>query len=259
MIQIQDLCFGYANRPMLFENFSLRIPHGERAALIGPSGCGKTTLLFLLAGLTLPVSGDVMVAGEPLRRPRPRTGLALQDHGLLPWATVEKNVSLGLRIRRWYGPDATHAPSDETLSKAQLARRVDEWLERLDITSLRCHFPAQLSRGQRQRTALARTLALEPDLLLLDEPFSALDPLSSQRLQDAILRLCAEAELTSVLVTHDLEEAVRMASMIVALKAGTNSRPVVVTNPQGVGANPRSAVFRQAVDQLAEILKEGAF
>ena len=170
MIHINSIDFGYPNLPLLFEEFSLEISPGETWAILGPSGCGKTTLLYLLAGLRFPIKGSIEIDGERLTRPRPHSGLILQDHGLLPWSTVRENVELGLRLRKFYGEDGTHAPIN-----FQPKNGVDYWLERLGIGNIADKYPSQLSGGQRQRTAIARTLVLEPDLLLMDEPFSSLD------------------------------------------------------------------------------------
>jgi len=167
---------------------------------------------MLLAGLLHPQAGEVVIDGECIVRPRPRTGLILQEYGLLPWATAQDNVMLGLRIRRFYGPDGRHAPQDERLEDH--AARVDYWLERLGIAPLADAYPAQLSGGERQRTAIARTLALNPDLLLMDEPFSSLDAITREALQDLTCELCQEQGLTLVLVTHSIEEAVRMGNRI---------------------------------------------
>ena len=115
MIRAQDITFTYPNGRTIFERFSWAIEQGEAWAVIGPSGCGKSTLLYLLAGLRQPTAGQVLIDGRPLTRPRPRTGLILQDYGLLPWATVWDNAALGLQIRAFYGPDGVHPPADEKL------------------------------------------------------------------------------------------------------------------------------------------------
>lgn len=172
MIEIDRIHFSYPHKPRLFDGFQWTVQQGQSWAVLGPSGCGKTTLLYLLSGLQFPSSGQVRVDGQPITRPRPQTGLILQDFGLLPWNTVLDNVRLGLRIRRFYGPDGTHAPSnlsDVTDGQAHA------WLERLGLAGLESQYPGQLSGGQRQRVAIARTLVLQPDLLLMDEPFSSLD------------------------------------------------------------------------------------
>ena len=143
----------------------------------------KSTLLMLLAGLLMPQNGVITVNGERIERPRPRTGLILQEYGLLPWATVRENVTLGLRIRRFYGPDGRHVPVDIRVNATDAYVKVDHWLTRLGIDEVAEQYPGQISGGQRQRTAIARTLVLDPDLVLMDEPFSALDAPTRESLQ----------------------------------------------------------------------------
>src|SRR3990170_5070641 len=135
MIELKQLTFGYSTDAPIFEDFSWRLNASETWSVLGPSGCGKTTLLYLLAGLRRPQAGSVRVDGQSLDRPRPRTGLILQDYGLMPWATVRENVALGLRVRGFYGPDGRHAPPDEVVG--QLRERVDPWLERMGLLSVR--------------------------------------------------------------------------------------------------------------------------
>ncbi len=231
MIDIENLTFAYPGRSPLFEGFSLQIGRDDAWAVIGPSGCGKTTFLYLLSGLLLPGGGAIRIAGSLVTRPRPRTGVVLQDHGLLPWATVEKNVQLGWRIRGFYGPDGKHSPAGAMVDKALVKERVDYWLQRLGIDHLREKYPAQLSRGERQRTAIARTLSLEPDLLLLDEPFSALDAAIRQDLQRETLQFRSEPKkMTLVLVTHDIQEALFMGQRILVLNRACNREAKVLEN-----------------------------
>jgi NitT/TauT family transport system ATP-binding protein len=208
----------------------LEVQGGESWSIIGPSGCGKTTLLYLLAGLKHPDKGTIMIAGTPILRPRPGTGLVLQDHGLLPWATARENARLGLTIRELYGPDGRHAPVEPTLDGEAAEKKVDYWLDRLGIKDVSHKYPSQLSRGQRQRTAIARTLVLEPDLLLMDEPFSALDQTIREDLQKVMLAFNAEAGRTNLLVTHDIEEAVFVGERILLLQSGTNRKPEIIPN-----------------------------
>jgi ABC-type nitrate/sulfonate/bicarbonate transport system ATPase subunit len=212
MINIHSINFAYPNTSPLFENFSLEISRGETWSILGTSGCGKTTLLYLLAGLRFPSHGRIEIDGERLARPRPHSGLILQDYGLLPWSTVRENVELGLRLRKFYGEDGKHAPVN-----FQPQNNVPYWLERLGISEVAEQYPAQLSGGQRQRTAIARTLALEPDLLLMDEPFSSLDAVTREDLQSLTLSLCAEKQLTLVIVTHSIEEAVVLGKKVLLL------------------------------------------
>jgi NitT/TauT family transport system ATP-binding protein len=223
MITIHSLTFGYPHSALIFQNFNWQIQRGETWAILGSSGCGKTTLLYLLAGLRFPTLGTIEIGGEPLTRPRPRSGLILQDYGLLPWATVRENAGLGVRVRNFYGEDGKHTPKN-----FQPENSIEYWLERLGLNEVADKYPAQISGGQRQRTAIARTLALSPDLLLMDEPFSSLDAITREDLQNLTLSLCEEQNLTLVIVTHAIEEAVSLGRKILLL----DSSPRVFENPQ---------------------------
>ncbi|MBI5959631.1 MAG: ATP-binding cassette domain-containing protein [Chloroflexi bacterium] len=232
MIEIENLTFRYGTRSTpVFDRFNWQVAPGEMWSIIGASGCGKTTLLTLIAGLRRAASGTIRVGGTVIHRPRPETGLILQDYGLLPWATVWDNVALGLRVRRFYGPDGTHAPRTQALSRRAARGMVEEWLSRLNIEDQRDKFPGAISGGQRQRTAIARTLALQPDVLLMDEPFSSLDAPTREDLQRLILQLRAEMNLTSVIVTHAIEEAAMLGRQILVLGQPPNTTPVIVSNP----------------------------
>ncbi len=230
MVELAGLSFGYGDGRALFADFSLAIGRGASWTVIGPSGCGKSTLLSLLAGMLRPTAGRVIIAGEWIRRARPRTGLVLQDHGLLPWATIRRNCELGLIIRKYYGPDGVHSPVDMEQDQEKQASLVDYWLDWLGIKFLEKKYPVELSRGQRQRAALARTLVLEPDLLLMDEPFSALDAPIREELQRVMNTFHLESGLTSITVTHDIEEAVVLGEKILVLGNGVNRQPLVINN-----------------------------
>src|SRR5512139_329367 len=226
MIDLKSVTFAYPHTPPLFDDFSLHISRGETWSILGPSGCGKTTLLYLLTGLRQPVSGQILVDGETLTHPRPRSGLILQDYGLLPWCTVRENVGLGLRVRDFYGEDGRHAPVN-----FQPVNDVSYWLKRLGIDEVADKYPSQVSGGQRQRAAIARTLALEPDLLLMDEPFSSLDAITRGDLQNLTLSLCAEQNLTLVIVTHAIEEAAVLGGKILLLGEPPNRAARIFDNP----------------------------
>lgn len=226
MIKLEAVTFIYSEGPPVFEEFNWQVQQGETWAVIGPSGCGKTTLLYLLAGLLFPKSGAVLIDNHPLVRPRPHTGLILQDYGLLPWASVRQNAELGLQIRGFYGPDGKHAPKD-----LNFAINVDPWLERLGLSKHADKHPGQISGGQRQRTAIARTLTLQPDLLLMDEPFSSLDAPTREGLQNLTLELAEEQNLTLVIVTHAIEEAAILGKKILLLSDPPNSSTTVIDNP----------------------------
>ena len=225
MISLDSVTYAYGHAQPVFKDFSWQVERGEAWAVLGPSGCGKTTLLYLLAGLIFPSSGSVLVDGQHMVRPRPQTGLILQDYGLLPWATVRQNIELGLRVRKFYGPDGRHAPAE-----ALAPMKVDPWLDRLGLAAFQDQYPGKISGGQRQRTAVARTLALSPDLLLMDEPFSSLDAPTRENLQDLMLALWAEQDLTLVIVTHAIEEAAILGQKILVLNQPPNSHPKIIQN-----------------------------
>ena len=251
VVEIQNLVFGYAAQPPVFRDLTLHVTSGHSVSVIGPSGCGKTTLLYLIAGLQKPLDGKVRVFGQPVDRPRPQTGLVLQDHGLLPWANVRSNVALGLKIRLFYGPDGRHAPRSRPLGRQEAEAVVDTWIKRLELQALAAKYPAQLSRGQRQRVALARTLCLQPDLLLLDEPFSALDLPTRESLQQAVLTLQVQTGFTLMIVTHDIQVAAGMGQSVIVLSAKTGTA-TVIENP----AFDRSVPARTpAVETMCERLR----
>jgi ABC-type nitrate/sulfonate/bicarbonate transport system ATPase subunit len=248
MIDIQSLTYAYPNGFVVFADFNWKVEKGAAWSVLGPSGCGKTTLLYLLAGLRYPTEGKIWIDGQPLLRPRPHTGLILQEYGLLPWATVRQNAGLGIHIRAFYGPDGKHAPQD-----FRPAVDVDPWLERLGLSALKDKYPGQISGGQRQRTAIARTLALGPDLLLMDEPFSSLDAPTREDLQNLTLELWAEHQLTLIVVTHAIEEAAILGRKILLLGQPPNHQAQVIDNPAAGGPDFRdSADYSRLVRDLRQ-------
>lgn len=257
MIELCAMSFAYPNQDPLFDGYSWHANSDEAWAVIGPSGCGKSTLLYLLAGLQIPTAGEVWIGGQRLSRPRPHTGLILQDYGLLPWATVTQNAALGLRVRRFYGPDGRHAPTGTRMDAQEIEHRVSYWLERLGISELRDQYPSQLSGGQRQRTAIARTLAMNPDLLLMDEPFSSLDTLTREDLGRLTLELRAETGVTTVIVTHNIEEAVYLGQQLLLLRQPPHREPLVISNPDAGQPGYRQEVeFQARCNQVRELLSE---
>lgn len=244
MIQLTALSFVYPQSSPVFDNFNWQVQRGETWAILGTSGCGKTTLLYLLAGLQHPTSGRIMIDGQPLSRPRPRTGLILQDYGLLPWATVRQNAELGLKVRNFYGADGVHTPQDY-----HPERDVTPWLERLGIAAFADKYPSQISGGQRQRVAIARTLALHPDLLLMDEPFASLDTVIREDLQRLTLELCAENNITLAIVTHNIEEATAMGRKILLLRNPPNKHARVFEIPKAGDASYRDGKEYQKLRQ----------
>ena len=253
MLTLSEVTFAYPNQPPVFEHYNWHVAQGDIWAVLGPSGCGKSTLLLLLAGLQNPDHGTVTVHDTPLTRPRPNTGLILQDYGLLPWGTLRDNVALGLRIRRFYGPDGRHAPRRSRISESDEERQVDEWLQRLDIHRVSDQLPSQVSGGQRQRAAIARALVLGPDLLLMDEPFSALDAPTRESLQKLTLDLCRAANLTVILVTHNIEEAAFVGQQVLILNDPPNRQARTLVNPHPTTADyRRSPAYQAACNRLRE-------
>lgn len=236
MIQVRNLTFEYATDQPVFRNFNWSINKGEAWTILGPSGCGKSTLLYLIAGLRQTLSGEILVDGDQLNRPRPQSGLIIQDYGLLPWATVRDNVRLGLDIRRFYGPDGKHAPVEAKISEAD----VTYWLEKLGLREQADKFPGQISGGQRQRCAIARTLVLQPDLLLMDEPFSSLDAPTRESLQNLMIELWQQHNLTMITVTHLIEEAAILGQKILLLNEPPNLIANVIDNTNFDKPNVRS-------------------
>lgn len=195
----------------------LDVDRGAPCVIIGPTGCGKTTLLYLLAGLSQPTAGDVLVSGAPLTSVRRETSLILQQHGLFPWKNAFANAALGLTLRN--------------AKKKETRERTGNLLKKLGIWDVRSSYPAQLSGGQRQRVAIARSLATDPDLLLMDEPFSALDAMTRESLQNLLLDLWQESGFTYVLITHSIEEAVFLGKRIAILSPRPGRIVRIIDNP----------------------------
>lgn len=238
MIDVRNICFSYtANGIPIFNDFSWEIQRKEAWTIVGPSGCGKTTLLYMLSGLIKPEKGMIFIEDIPVIRPRPHSGLILQDYGLLPWATVRQNCELGLKIRKLYGADGIHAPQELKKNNSK-----ETWLKILGLEELGDKYPGQLSGGQRQRTAIARTLNLDPDLLLMDEPFSSLDVPTRENLQDLIHDLLIEYGITLILVTHSIEESVYLGKKILILKNPPNEIPTIIDNPEAGTKGYRNSI-----------------
>ncbi|MFZ5539970.1 MAG: ABC transporter ATP-binding protein [Pseudomonadota bacterium] len=191
---------------------TLAVAPGEFVSVVGPTGCGKSTLLNVAAGLLAPSAGSVHVFGEPLAGINARAGYMFQSEALMPWRTALDNVIAGLQFRGV--PDAE-------------ARRLgDEWLKRVGLGGFGDRYPHQLSGGMRKRTSLAQTLVLDPDIILMDEPFSALDVQTRQLMENEVLELWAAKRKAVLFITHDLDEAIAMSDRVVVLSAGPASHPI---------------------------------
>lgn len=220
MIEIRELSVSYPTdegRKNAIAKVSLTVPKGTVCAVIGPSGCGKSTLLKAAAGILKPSAGEILLDGDPLSPKHQCIGFMPQSYGLLPWRTVEENIHLGRRIRG--------NPPESSKDAA------GEMMKRLGIYELAHRFPRELSGGQQQRVALARVFLLRPDVLLMDEPFSALDAISREAMQEVFLTLWHELRVTTILVTHYVEEALYLGNKIVLM--GTSSGRIVeeIDNP----------------------------
>ena len=255
-VVLRELSFGYGGEA-IFDGFDWEVKPEETWSVIGPSGCGKSTLLYLLAGLRQPTAGELLVGGAPAPRPRASTGLILQNHGLLPWATVWENAALGVRMGHFYAHKRERPDGLRPYPPKLPFSVVDEWLERLGIAYLRDRYPGQISGGQQQRVAIARTLALQPDLLLMDEPFSALDATTREGLQELVAELQRELGVTTIVVTHNIEEASFLGRQILVLDTPPNHTATIVENAgAGAPAYRNSANFLQTTQVLRERLRD---
>ncbi len=208
ILTLDDVCFSYhelSGETSALEDISFVVNPGEFIAIVGPSGCGKSTLLSMISGLLQPETGEILFQGAPLISQRDHIGYMLQKDHLFEWRTILSNILLGPEIR--------HQVNDTTKSHAL------KMLETYGLSAFKDAKPSQLSGGMRQRAALIRTLVLEPDLLLLDEPFSALDYQNRLMVADDIWKIIKKEQKTAILVTHDLSEAVSMADRILVLSA----------------------------------------
>jgi nitrate/nitrite transport system ATP-binding protein len=211
-IQVQGVeqTFKTSKGPFVaLQDINLTVAKGEFVALIGHSGCGKSTLLNLIAGLTLPTQGSLICANREIAGPGPERGVVFQNQSLLPWLTCFENVYLA--VERVFGA---------TESRAHLKARTDAALAMVGLTPAAQKRPGEISGGMKQRVGIARALSMEPKVLLLDEPFGALDALTRAKLQDELLQIVAKTQSTVVMVTHDVDEAVLLADRIVMMTNG---------------------------------------
>ena len=215
MVDVRSVNLSYgmeSERKDVLKDISFAIEPHSVCAIIGPSGCGKSSLLFLLAGLRQPDTGEIVIEGRPHR------GTILQNYGLFPWKTVAQNIGLGLTLRHE--------------NKQLIAEKVAALIDEMGLAGFDDYFPSQLSGGMQQRVALARSLAIEPEIMLMDEPLSSLDALTRERLQNLVLQIHKKKQMTSVIVTHSIEEAVFLGNPIVVLRGRPARVLQVVKNPQ---------------------------
>ena len=228
---------GRANEVRALEGIDLTIAAGEFVSLIGPSGCGKSTLLRLIASLTEPTVGAITVGGKPAEQARRDQdyGMAFQHAGLFEWRTVARNIELPLELRGW--------------DRARRRARAVQMLELVKLPEFADHYPWELSGGMQQRVAIARALSFEPKLLLMDEPFGALDEMTREHMQSELIRICAATGTTVVFVTHSIPEAVFLSTRVVVM----SPRPGRVASMVAVDLGARDDDTREATGFFAKV------
>nr|WP_236639327.1 ABC transporter ATP-binding protein [Pelosinus sp. UFO1] len=227
----------------MFRNINMELSAGETCAIIGPSGCGKSTLLKVLAGIITKFDGTVEINGQPVKPKEQKIGFIPQNYGLLPWKNVLENISLGVKIK-----DKKNQNNEYNLALM---------IDLLGLSGMEYRYPGELSGGQQQRVALARAFLLKPDLLLMDEPFSALDAMTREEIQNVFLNIWRKHSVSTILVTHHMEEAVYLGQKIVILSAAPGAVSKMVENPLfGVDDVRNRQDFFQLCIELRKMIKE---
>jgi NitT/TauT family transport system ATP-binding protein len=243
-LEFQDISHRFSKEQAVIEGLNVTIQKGEFVSLVGRSGCGKTTLLRMAAGLLRPDRGMVRIAEQPVTKPQSQVGVVFQAPTLLEWKTVEENVLLPISLIR------KPAGSDK-----QAAR---DYLERMGLTEFIHRYPGELSGGQQSRVAIARALIREPSILLMDEPFAALDALTREALQDDLLGLCRNKQITVLFITHDITEAVYLSNRVIVLHGGGISGEFTVPLPEQRSYTMRYTTdFNQVCLAVRQCMEEG--
>lgn len=241
-IEVKDLSITFEQNEKemtALKNVSVGIEKGEFVCLLGPSGCGKSTLLNAMAGFLKPTEGTITIDGKLVEKPSISYVTIFQNYGLLPWRTVEKNVTLGLETKK--------VPKEEQKKIAQ------KYIEMVGLKGAEKKRPRQLSGGMQQRVAIARALAVNPEILFMDEPFGALDAITRMKLQDDILQICRTTQKTIVFVTHDIEEAIYLADRVIILDANPGQIKADLRIPLGKNRDRTSEDFLAIRDKIFEI------
>ena len=227
---------------LALDGIDLSVAPGELVCLLGPSGCGKSTLLNAIAGFAPPTAGTLLANGRPVAGPGPDRGMVFQEYALFPWMTVEANVAFGLELKGE--------------PRAAIRARVEELLRQLALWEFRDRFPKDLSGGMRQRVAIARVLAIDPPMLLMDEPFGALDALTRRNLQDELLRIWSALRKTIVFVTHGIEEAIYLADRVVVMTYRPGRVKRIVPVPLGRPRDTASPEFNALKREVSLLVME---
>jgi NitT/TauT family transport system ATP-binding protein len=245
-VSLSEICLGYraqsGERLIALDHINLDVRAGEFLCIVGPSGCGKSTLLHLIAGLNAQSSGQILVDGNPIQGPGTDRILIFQDHGLFPWLTVGQNVEFGMKMKG--------------IPKAERRERTQHYLRLVHLGKFENSYIHQLSGGMRQRVAIARALATEPDVLLMDEPFAALDAQTRDLLHDELERIWSQTGRTIIFVTHNVREAVRLGDRVVLLtfRPGRvkNEFPVELPRPRSLEDPAVALAARAVLDELRD-------
>ncbi len=243
-VSVRNVCKNYGETEAL-RDLTLDFPRGELTSLLGPSGCGKTTLLKIIAGLLAPTSGEIMVNGQHVSKPGPDRAFVFQDFALLPWASVLRNVAFGLELRG--------------VAKSEREAIAEKYIGDVGLTGFEHSYPHELSGGMRQRVGLARALSVDAQVLLMDEPFSAVDEQTRRKFQEDLLNLVKNENKTFIFVTHSIEEAVYVSDQI-ALLLPRPSRVSEIIRPsgfrdKGVDSIRRDPEYLDIVDRIWESLR----
>jgi NitT/TauT family transport system ATP-binding protein len=245
-VGLSEICLSYrtqaGERLLALDHINLQVRAGEFVCIVGPSGCGKSTLLHLIAGLQAQTSGQVLVDGQPVQGPGTDRILIFQEHGLFPWLTVAENVEFGMKMKG--------------MRKAERTEKMQHYLRLVHLAKFEKSYIHQLSGGMRQRVAIARALATEPDVLLMDEPFGALDAQTRDLLHDELERIWSDTGRTIIFVTHNVREAVRLGDRVVLLtfRPGRvkSEFPVELPRPRSLEDPQVALAARDVLDELRE-------
>ena len=246
-LEIRHLCKQFSTSKgflSVLDNINMQVYRNEFVCVVGASGCGKSTLLNIVAGLEAPTSGDVLVEGQPVHSPGADRGMVFQNYTLYPWLTVAENIEFGLKLQK--------------VPPAQRRRQARYYMEIVGLSKFADSLPKTLSGGMKQRAAIARALANEPDILLMDEPFGALDAQTKEVLQEFMLQIWQQTQKTILMITHDVEEAVFLAQRIYVLscRPGQIKAEVNTDLQQHDLAIKQTEIFQQKRQEVLRLIRE---